>query len=576
MGGREVGGMANLLSAHRDLNNPQHRAEIAEFWGVPDVPAQPGKTAVEMFEAVRCGEIKALWIACTNPAQSMPDLNLVREALAKAELVVVQEAYRHTDTTEYADVLLPASSWGEKEGTVTNSERRITRVRKAFAAPGEARADWEIVVDFAHRLDARLNLNRAHLFPHLSVEDIFNEHRETTRGRDLDITGLSYALLDQIGPQHWPYPEGAGAAKERLYTDGIYPTASGRAKFEVTPYLPVAEETDLRFPLHLLTGRLRDQWHGMSRTGTVAQLFNHVEEPFLSMHKSDMERRGLKNGDVAKIKSRRGEIMVRVDASDEVHPAQVFMPMHWGGQFMKGAGVNAVTVPAFDPISKQPELKHAAVQVEKINLPHQLVAMQRFSALELGRSQWLFDQLQPLLERFDYATLGLAGRDDMVVVLRGYCADRASDAVLDALDELLLLNEADKTVRYVDARRKVEKVARVCGGVVQGVCLSGETAAQEWLKNMMVKGASTEAVRPWVLAPISTPPQGTLNRGRIVCNCFDVSSSEIQAVVQQGADFAGLQEKLKCGTECGTCISEIKRMLPRSGVVSTHEQKQVA
>lgn len=570
MGGREVGGMANLLPAHRELNNPVHRAEVAKLWGVETVPEKPGKTAVEMFEAVRNGEIKALWIACTNPAQSMPDQNLVRAALAHAELVVVQEAYQHTDTTEYADVLLPAASWGEKEGTVTNSERCITRVQKAFAAPGEARGDWEIAVDFARRLGARLN-KPAHLFPYQTAEEIFNEHRETTRGRDLDITGLSYALLDEKGPQQWPFPEGAKAGTERLYTDGIYPTALGRAKFVVTPYLPVAEETDMRFPLHLLTGRLRDQWHGMSRTGTIAQLFNHVEEPLLSMHPSDMLRRGLQTGDVVRIRSRRGEITVRVEASEDMHPAQVFMPMHWGGQFMKGAGVNAVTTPAFDPVSKQPELKHAAVQVEKIDLPHRIVAMQRFPALEVGTSQLLFEKLKPLLQRFDYATLGLAGRDDVVVVLRGYCIDGVAQEVLDVLDELLLLDEAGKTLRYVDARRGVEKSARMCGGVVQSVCLSGETAAQEWLKNMMVKGTATEAVRPWLLAPLSAPPPGTMNRGRVLCNCLDVSASEIQAAITDGADLAGLQMKFKCGTQCGSCVAEIKRMLPRRRQVPVNE-----
>jgi assimilatory nitrate reductase catalytic subunit len=203
MGGREVGGMANLLSAHRDLANAEHRAEVARLWNVDDVPATPGKTAVEMFDAIKSGEIKAVWIACTNPAQSMPDLTSVRDALEKAELVIVQEAFHNTDTTQYADVLLPATTWGEKEGTVTNSERRITHITPAVRAPGEARSDWEIAVDFAHRLGKLLDNGRdgLKLFPYASAEDVFNEHRETTRGRDLDITGLSYGLLDAQGPQ---------------------------------------------------------------------------------------------------------------------------------------------------------------------------------------------------------------------------------------------------------------------------------------------------------------------------------------------------------------------------------------
>ncbi|OYV34620.1 MAG: nitrate reductase, partial [Thiomonas sp. 20-64-5] len=272
MGGREVGGMANLLSAHRDLANPAHRAEVAELWGVADVPALRGKTAVELFQAAADGKVKALWIACTNPAQSLPDQALVRRALETAELVVVQEAYTTAATVPYADVLLPATTWGEKNGTVTNSERRISRVRAATQAPGEARDDWAIAVDFAHRLEAllpaRLN-GRLTLFPYASAEAVWNEHRESTRGRDLDITGLSWDILERDGPQQWPYPEGASVGKARLYDDGLFPTADGRARFFSEAFKPVAEPCDARYPVALTTGRLRDQWHGMSRTGSV-------------------------------------------------------------------------------------------------------------------------------------------------------------------------------------------------------------------------------------------------------------------------------------------------------------------
>ena len=216
MGGREVGGMANLLSAHRDLANPQHRAEVAALWGVPSVPEKPGKTAVEMFQAAADGEIKALWIACTNPAQSMPDQATVRRALERAEFVVVQEAFATTATCDYADLLLPATTWGEKTGTVTNSERRISRVRPAVAAPGETRHDWAIAAEFGRRLEGTLRPGQPTLFPYSVVDAtagaqaIWNEHRESTRGRDLDITGMSYDLLDR-SPLQWPCPARQGA-----------------------------------------------------------------------------------------------------------------------------------------------------------------------------------------------------------------------------------------------------------------------------------------------------------------------------------------------------------------------------
>jgi len=564
MGGREVGGMANLLSAHRDLANAAHRAQVAALWGVETVPSQPGKTAVELFDAIHSGDIKAVWIACTNPAQSMPDVQRVREALMRCEFVVVQDAYRNIDTAHYADLILPATTWGEKEGTVTNSERRITRVRAAVAAPGEARDDWRIATEFARRLGARLGVSRTlRLFPYASPEQIFNEHRETTRGRDLDITGLSYGMLDSAGPQQWPLVGGEHAGRARLYENGVFPTANGRARFVIAREHSTAEKVNARYPLALNTGRLRDQWHGMSRTGTVARLFNHVSEPLLSMHTRDMERRGLKSGDIARITSRRGELTVRVEASDDVRAAQIFMPMHWGSQTMQGAGVNALTTPVYDPASKQPELKHAAVEVKKLDLPHQIVAMRRFTSVQSGSAETLRANLQLLLQCFDYSTLTLSGRDDVVVVMRAYAAHPIPESMLQHLERLFELDDASCTMRYVDACRRVEKIARIEDGIVNSVCLAGETAAQEWLKNMMVQGASAEATRSWILAPVREPPHGTFTRGAVVCNCFDVSALEVNAALAGGADLAQLQKQLKCGTECGSCLPELKRMATR-------------
>lgn len=553
MGGREVGGMANLLSAHRDLANPQHRAEVARLWGVVDVPSKPGKTAVEMFDAVKRGEIKAVWIACTNPAQSLPDQTAVRQALENAELVVVQETYRQTDTTAYADVLLPATGWGEKEGTVTNSERRITHIVPAVAAPGAARADWDIVVDFSRRLAQRLGQG-ADLMPYLTAESVFAEHCESTRGRDLDITGLNYARLDQQGPQQWPCPEGAADGKARLYEDGVFPTPSGRARFVATPFRPVAEDSDARFPLRLNTGRLRDQWHGMSRTGTVARLYAHVEEPMLAMHRTDMQRRGLADGDFVRLKSRRGELVLRVQASTEQRPSQVFLPMHWGGQFLRGLGTNVLTTAAFDPVSKQPELKHAAIEVEKVDLPWQMVVMRRGDALRRLQA------IQPLLAQFDYASAGLFGRDEPVMILRVAAKSSASDALLAEIDQLVGLDDDTQAMIYVDRKRGVSKRVVVEQGLLAGVRLTGETAARDWLKELMAQGASAVSLRTWVLAPVTQPPVGQSRRGRIICNCLDVSEGEISNMLQSGADLAQLQGTLKCGTQCGSCVPELKRL----------------
>lgn len=565
MGGREVGGMANLLSAHRDLNNPQHRAEIAKLWGVQDVPATAGKTAVEMFDAVKSGEIKAIWIACTNPAQSMPDLNNVLEALNTAEFVVVQDAFNNTSTSPYADVLLPASTWGEKEGTVTNSERRITRVNPAVAPPAEARHDWAIMVDFAQRLEKRLAKN-SNLFPYTSSEEIFNEHRETTRGRDLDITGLSFKLLNEKGPQQWPFKQGQEHGATRLYEDGIFQKPDGKAQFLNTFYKGTADKTDARHPLHLLTGRLRDQWHGMSRTANVAQLFNHAEEPVIQISADDMMRRNLKNGDIVKVSNKRGSLVLPAQTSDEVQPAQTFIAMHWGSKFMHGLGVNALMPPNFDKTSKQPELKHTAIKLEKLELPWRMTIMHSCQDLTL------LEKVRALMPQFTYASCGLFGRETEsnkagLLILRA--ANEASPALelIEQIDEILGMTEDSPCLNYNDVKRAISKRILVENNAISGkpevtgVRLMGETLAAEWLKEVMTEGTFTDELRRWALAPLSAPPSGQVGRGKIVCNCLDISQNEIIENIELGADLITLQNKLKCGTECGSCVPELKRLV---------------
>ena len=562
MGGREVGGMANLLSAHRDLANPEHRAEVAKFWGVESVPATPGKTAIEMFDAVKDGSIKAIWIACTNPAHSMPDVNNVITALQNAELVVVQDAYNNIDTNQYADVLLPATTWGEKEGSVTNTERRITRVNPAIPTPAEARHDWAIMVDFAQRLEKRLAKN-SNLFPYTSTEEIFNEHRETTRGRDLDITGLSYSLLNEQGPQQWPFKSGDTVGAARLYADGVFQKPDGKAQFVNTIYKGTADKTDARHPLHLLTGRLRDQWHGMSRTGTVAQLFNHAEEPVIEMSADDMSRRSIKNGDIVKVSNKRGSLVLVAQLSDEVQPSQTFIAMHWGRQFMHGLGVNALMPPTFDKISKQPELKHTAIKIEKLELPWHMTVMRTIQNLEM------LEKVRGLLANFDYATCGLFGRKTEhhvgMLILRAAHTQAPDNTLIAQIDQILAMTDDMPLLNYQDAKRGISKRILVNSEngkpEVTGVRLVGETLATDWLKEVMTAGEFTAELRRWALAPLSTPPAGQRSRGKIICNCLDVAENDIIETVQLGADLITLQNKLKCGTECGSCVPELKRLV---------------
>src|SRR5512134_768534 len=560
MGGREVGGMATLLPGHRDPGNTEHRAEIARLWGVPALPERPGKTATELFEAARRGEVKALWIACTNPAQSLPDQARVREALERAELVVVQEASFATETAAYADVLLPAATWGEKEGTMTNSERRIARVRAAVPPPGEARPDWEIAADFARRLARRLHPAREALFAWRTPEELFAEHRETTRGRDLDITGLDYGVLEAQGPQQWPYPEGAAAGRPRLYQDGRFATRSGKARFVAVSQRGTAEDADARHPLRLLTGRLRDQWHGMARTGNTGRLFSHVEGPALSLNPDDARHLKLAAGDLAKVISRRGSLVLPVELDQRQRPGQAFIPMHWGSRFLSGLGVNALMPAACDPVSRQPELKHAAVRVERAALPW------RLAALALGSPEALMARLQPFLARFPFAACVPFGREREGVSLCA-AAEVAPDAgLLAELDAALGLG-GEGMLEYRDARRGVSKRVRFHDDRLVAVRLSGETLAYGWLRDAAAEGQAAEQLRRWVLAPAARLPAAAPT-SKVVCNCLDVSEDRIAARIAQGADLAALQGELGCGTQCGSCLPEIRRMLREATVAA--------
>lgn len=571
MGGREVGAMANLLSGHRDLANAQHRAEVARLWGVKQVPATPGMTAVEMFEAAARGDIKVLWIVCTNPAQSLPNQRLVRQAFAAAELVIVQEAYRTTATAALADVLLPAAAWGEKEGTVTNSERRISRVRKAVPPPGQAREDWAIAVEVARRIEARLRPGRATLFPYRSAQQIWLEHRESTRGRDLDITGLSWEILEREGPQQWPYPEGAQAPRARLYEDGNFATEDGRARFVAVPYRPVAEEIDARFPLRLTTGRLRDQWHGMSRTGTLGRLFGHTPEPCVELHPAELARRMLAAGDLVHVTSRRGSLVLPAAASEAVRMGEAFIAMHWGPEYVAGCGderetfgVNALTVPALDAASKQPELKHAAVRIQKAQLPWRYVA---FGLVPAARQLALQFELRAHYHAFGYASCVPFGRDEdgAGLLFRAAATQPAESATLAAIEEALGLHE--DVAALDDARRRLRSRLRVRAGRIVAASIAGPAEAlraESWLRELLGRPPPLPAYR--LLRPGAQPPTQASPRGRIVCNCFDVSESDIARVLAtaNGDALAHLQAELRCGTQCGSCLPELRRSVART------------
>ncbi|HEX7914114.1 molybdopterin-dependent oxidoreductase [Rudaea sp.] len=576
MGGREVGGMANLLSAHRDLANAGHRAEVAQLWGIDNVPATPGKTAVEIFDAIERGEIRALWIACTNPAQSLPDQRAVRRALERCEFVVLQDAYAHTATAPYADVLLPASSWGEKEGTVTNSERRISRVRAASAPPGEARADWRIARDVALRIEARLRPGKTSLFDYATPESIWNEHRETTRGRDLDISGLSYAMLERDGPQQWPYRTGDVVGTARLYTNGHFATPNGRARFATIEARAPAETTDWHYPLALTTGRLRDQWHGMSRTGTLPQAFDHAGEPAIEIHPADAARIGVETGDFVHITSRRASIVLPVHTSDAQAPGQTFVAMHWGEEFVSGLpttavshGINALLPRAFDPVSKQPELKHAAIAVRKADLPWQWVACAEFAPERWFETQTL---LRRYFARFPYTSCVPFGRERPGLLWRVAAHDPCSAELRQEIEALFGLGAGEAVLSYNDVRRASGRRLRLAGDRLVAFSLAGDVAAAGWLREYLESGIAISTLGRLLLLPSRTPPSvfskiRLASKGRTICTCIGVRENDIVEKVQKstksGVDalLAELKASLRCGSGCGSCVPELKRLI---------------
>ncbi len=364
MGGREVGGMANLLAVHKDLMNEEHRREVAQFWGVDKISAKPGYTATEMFEALESGKLKAVWIACTNPLVSMPNIHQIERAMKKAKFVVVQDISHKSDTVDYADLVLPAAGWLEKEGTMTNSERRISYLPKEIDAPGEARPDVEIFCDFAKRMGFRgFNYN--------NTSEIYDEYASMTKGTNIDVSFLNYDRLKSEGTFQWPVPEHRHQGTPRLFEDKKFYTPSQKAQFNLPSTIKnTSVQPSEDFPLILTTGRVRDQWHTMTKTGKVSRLKTHYPTPVLEINPVDAYLCKLKDGSIAEIRSENGVVRVRAKITDTIKKGVVFLPMHWGKQLQSDLNrTNNLTNTHIDPISKEPDFKFTCVSVTKYKKP---------------------------------------------------------------------------------------------------------------------------------------------------------------------------------------------------------------
>ncbi|MGC2047940.1 MAG: molybdopterin-dependent oxidoreductase, partial [Gallionella sp.] len=546
MGGREVGGLANQLAAHMDLSDAASVDRVARFWNAKNIAQAPGLKAVDMFQAIADKKIKAVWIMGTNPVVSMPDADKVRAALLGCELVVVSDCVQHTDTTACADILLPASGWGEKDGTVTNSERRISRQRAFLSAAGEAKPDWWIVTQVARCM------GYAEAFPYTLPAQIFREHArlsgfENSGGRAFDISALaeiSDEEYDALQPVQWPVNSQAPQGTQRLFADGKFYTPGGKARMiAVAAQLP-AVATDVEFPLVLNTGRLRDQWHTMTRTGKVPRLNAHSYEPYVQMHARDAQRFRLQDGGLARLSSRHGNMLARVQVSDEQRIGSVFVPMHWNDVYARSARVDALAAPITDPISGQPELKHTPVYVAPCHPAWQGFVLSRdrltlpeanYCACTQGTGYWRHE---------------IAG-DVLPENWRDWV-----QAALDCSGDL---------IEYRDAAMGRYRAACLQHGRLEAVFFIApdqRLPEREWLASLFSQVVIDPADLAGLLA--ARPPKGVAaNTGRTVCACFSVGEKTIMnAIREQKLDSVeAVGMCLKAGTGCGSCVPEIRRLL---------------
>ena len=540
MGGREVGALANMLAAHLEWDRPGDADLLREAWNAPNLAGEPGLKAVDLFHAIDDGRIKAVWIMATNPVVSLPDADGVRRALEKCPLVVVSDCMRETDTADYAHIQLPALGWGEKDGTVTNSERMISRQRAFLPAPGEARPDWWIVAGVARQL------GHGHAFNWSGPAAIFREHASLSglknHGRRVfDISALG-ALTDHeyetLSPTRWPCPADA-SAPERLFGAGGFPTPDGRARLVPTPQRAPGGNVDADYPLVLLTGRVRDQWHTMTRTGKAARLLAHTPEPFVAAHPDDAA--GIADGALAVIEAGTGRAVLRLRHDAGLRRGDVFAPMHWTARFAPGGRINPAVSADVDPISGQPELKYTPVRLAPFPAEwHGFLIARR----NLGTDLAAWTALLPVTE----------------TVWRHELA--GSDAPADAFARLRALFGDAPWMALSDPAQGLFRAALIVDGRLEACLFIGPDhalPARDWLVGRFALDTLAPAERRSLLAarpaagPLPEPP---------VCVCHAVGANQIRQAIGTGhGDLDAIGRATRAGTNCGSCRPEIRALL---------------
>jgi assimilatory nitrate reductase catalytic subunit len=550
MGGREVGGLANQLAAHMAFTR-EDIDRVRRFWNAPRVAAREGAKAVQMFDAIARGRIKALWVMATNPAVSLPRASHVREALKKLELFVVSENVIANDTVNAgAHVLLPAAAWGEKDGTVTNSERRISRQRRFLPPPGETKPDWWIVTQVAHRMGFGAQ------FAYGSAADIFREHAalsafENGGQRDFDIGALatmSDAAFDALDPLQWPLRAGETRQQKerRFFMQGAFYTPDRKARF-IAPEPPAPRVSSKQFPLRLNTGRVRDQWHTMTRSGLSARLGTHTPEPFVEVHPADAKAMGLADGGFAKVATRWGSCVLKVAVSDLQRRGSLFAPIHWSDATASAARIGDLVMPETDRYSGQPDAKATPASIAPVHFAFRGFAVTR-RPISAPPGTW-------------WARLAIAGASGLLFATNDGPEIWRSRA-------RRILGDGGELAEYVDQKRSVYRAASFVADELTGCLFIGvaETPPQ-WNAVKALFAVETLAGEARRVLLSGRSADGLVAAGAIVCACFSVGAAAIRAAIQAGAatSLEGIGQSLRAGTNCGSCLPELKRIIAESG-----------
>ena len=558
MGGREVGGLANQLAAHLDIDNVQHQSLLKRFWQSPTIASKEGAKAVDMFEAIGEGKIKAVWIMATNPMVSLPNTHAIAKALKTCELVVVSDCVASNDTLDFAHVKLPSTGWGEKEGTVTNSERRISRQRAIMTPFAEAKNDWQILCDVAKRMGfSGFDFNQP--------SEIFDEWARLTSyenngARQLNLsalTGMSAREYNALRPTQWPCIKGDNQRRGQVFSQHKFSTTNKKARFiAITPQLP-KQVTSSEYPLVMNSGRIRDQWHTMTRTGKSNSLSMHITRPYIELHPKDASQLGIKNNDLVRAESKMGKVIANAKITDSLRVGECFMPIHWNKQFASSANVGRLYSSIVDPISGQPETKFTAIKL----LPAK------------------FSQYIDVFVNTQISATDITSKSDYWLKVNASHCHQYQLAFNETVTDVLYWCQQVSAIKgqwsgfYEGDTQRIQCIENGRLVFVAMVANVQPATSLEWINHLFSQSALNFLELQSLL--MATPDE-EFSQGPQICSCFKVREKPIINAIKAGAHHIDkLGEQLKCGTNCGSCKTQLSQLIKRHAVIDKAQQIDV-